>query len=212
MTPETILSGTQVTTYVVAGHPRSGTSMMMHALATGGLGAAFEPAWDTLAANPNGYVQNPNGFYELSLEDQSHPWFPMRHWGKLIKVQYLQLVGLAPGRYRVLFMMRHPREIRMSYAALGEATARQRLGWSREEDYHPLMMRFMAAAAMRADMQLHEVWYHDVVADPRAAFRRIRDFGLPIDAERAADTIDPSLYRHRVPPLDPTVSTLHSPR
>jgi hypothetical protein len=185
--------------------------MMMHALAAGGLDAAYAPAWDSMAANPNGYIQNPNGFYELSLEDLSHPWFPMRHWGKLIKVQYVQLVGLAPGRYRVVFMMRHPREIRMSYEALGEATSRQRLGWSREEDYRPLMMRFMAAAAMRADMQLLEVWYPDVLADPLATFRRIRDFGFPIDAHRAAGTINPSLYRHRVAPPPPRDATVSDP-
>jgi len=189
-----------VTTYLVAGHPRSGTSMMMHALVQGGLEAAFTPTWDGMAANPNGYVQNPNGFYELSLEDQMHPWFPTPHWGKLIKVQYVQLVGLAPGRYRALFMMRHPREIRMSYQALGEATARQRLGWEKEADYYPLMKRFMAAAAMRADMRLLEVWYPDVLADPLATFEKIRDFGFPIDPARAAGAIDPALYRHRAAP------------
>jgi sulfotransferase family protein len=193
-----VVSGTRIDTYVVAGHPRSGTSMMMRALAEGGLSADYSAALDGLAANENGYIQNPNGFYELSLEDQMHPWFPMRHWGRLIKVQYIQLVGLAPGRYRVVFMMRHPREIRLSYQAQGEATARQRLGWVREEDYEPLMRRFMAAAALRADMQVLEVRYADVLADPRSAFERIRDFGFPIDPVRSARTIDPTLYRHRV--------------
>jgi hypothetical protein len=193
-----ILSGTRITTYVVAGHPRSGTSMMMHALARGGLEAAYTPAWDSMASAPNGYAQNPHGFYELSVGEQRHPWFPMLHWGKLIKVQYVQLVGLAPGRYRVVFMMRHPREIRMSYQALGEATARQRLDWSNEDDYRPLMKRFMAAAAIRADMQLLEVWYSHVLADPLRSFVTIRDFGFPIDPRLAATAIDPALYRHRV--------------
>lgn len=193
-----LLSGTRRTTCIVTGHPRSGTSMMMHALARGGLEPAYSAAWDIKTVKPNGYVQNPNGFYELSLEDQLHPWFPARHWGKLIKVGYVQLGGLAPGNYRVLFMLRHPREIRMSYEALGEATARQPLHWRTEADYEPLMKRFMAAAAMRADMHLLEVWYHDVMADPLATFARIRDFGFAIDVARAADAIDSALYRHRV--------------
>jgi hypothetical protein len=192
-----LLAGTRVTTYVVAGHPRSGTSMMMHALARGGLEAAYSPEWDSQAANPGGYVQNPNGFYELGLEDQRHPWFPLPFFGKLIKVQYHQLTGLAPGRYLVVFMMRHPREIRMSYRALGEGSARQQLGWTREADYEPLMRRFMAAAAMRIDMQLHSVWYSDVVRDPAGTFEAIRAFGFPIDPARAARTIDPAYYRHR---------------
>lgn len=193
-----LLAGTRVTTYLVAGHPRSGTSMMMHALAQGGLEPAYSPEWDARASNPNGYTQNPNGFYELDIKEQRHPWFPMPHWGKLIKVQYLQLVGLAPGRYRVVFMIRHPREIRMSYLALGQASARQGLDWVTEEDYYPLMKRFMAAAAMRADMQVLEVRYSDVLADPLAAFERIRDFGFPIDPVQSAGTIDQSLYRHRI--------------
>jgi hypothetical protein len=193
-----ILAGTRITTYIVAGHPRSGTSMMMHALVQGGLEADYKPEWDAMQRAPNGYVQNPMGFYELSFQDQLHPWFPMRHWGKLIKVQYVQLGGLAPGRYLVVFMLRHPREIRMSYQALGEASARQRLEWVREEDYEPLMKRYVAATAMRVDMNLLEVWYPDVVANPLATFEKIREFGFPIDAARAANTIDPALYRHRI--------------
>lgn len=191
-------SGARTPTWIVTGHPRTGTSMMMHALTQGGLPPAYSSAWDGMAANPNGYVQNPNGFYELSIEDQMHPWFPARHWGRLIKVGYVQLGGLAPGCYRVLFMMRHPREIRMSYQALGEATARQRLNWRTEAEYEPLMKRFMAAAAMRADVHLIEVWYHDVLANPLATFERIRAFGFPVDPARAAAAIEPSLYRHRV--------------
>lgn len=190
-------AGMRITTYIVSGHPRSGTSMMMHALVQGGLEPAYTPEWDARAANPNGYVQNPNGFYELGVEEQRHPWFPMPYWGKLIKAQYLQLVGLAPGRYRVVFMVRHPREIRMSYRALGEATGRQRLDWSTENDYYLLMKRFMAAAAMRVDMELLEISYSDVVASPLATFEKIRDFGFPIDPVKAANTIDSALYRHR---------------
>jgi Sulfotransferase family len=171
--------------------------MMMHALAHGGLEPAHTAAWNDVAANPNGYIQNPNGFYELSIDDQMHPWFPIRHWGKLIKVHHVPLVSLAPGDYRVLFMMRDPREIKMSYRTLGEPTTPLRLGWKTDDDYVALMKRFMAAAAMRADMAVLEVWYSDVVADPPAAFERIRQFGFPIDPAAAARTIDPALHRHR---------------
>jgi len=173
--------------------------MMMHALSQGGLEPARTKAWDEFAAaQRENYAPNPTGFYELSVEDQMHPWFPTRHWGKLIKVLYIPLVGLAPGQYRVVFMMRDPREIRMSYEALGEATARQRLDWRTDEDYAPLMKRFMAAASMRMDMKVLEVWFSDVVQNPLATFERIRDFGFPIDPAAAARAIDPALYRHRV--------------
>jgi hypothetical protein len=190
-----------ITTYVVSGHARSGTSMMMHALAQGGLEPARTVGWDDLSSTPNanGYNPNPHGFYELSLEDQRHPWFPTRHWGKLIKVLYVPLVGLAPGQYRVVFMMRHPHEIRDSYRALGEATAQQPIGWENDDQYTALMQRFMAAASMRADMDVLEVWYADVIADPARAFARIRDFGFPIDVDAAARAVDPALYRHRAP-------------
>lgn len=196
------LAGTRTTTFLVAGHPRSGTSMMMGALAAGGLDPAHSPELDRRAANRNGYEQNPRGFYELSPEEQRHPWFPMRHWGRLIKVQHVQIGGLAPGRYLGVFMMRHPREIRMSYEALGGASARQDLGWDAEANYYPLMKRYLAAAAMRSDMQLLEVWFSDVIAEPVAAFERIRDFGFPIDASRSAGFVEPALYRHRVERAD----------
>ena len=185
-------------TYLVSGHPRTGTSMMMQALAAGGLEAAYSPAMDRAAANANDYVQNPNGFFELSPNMQRQPWFPMGFRGKLIKVQYVQLGGLAPGRYKVVFMLRHPREIRMSYQAMGGKSASLVLEWRSDEDYEPMMQRYMAAAAMRMDMEVLALWYHDVIEQPLASFRQVRDFGLPIDPERAAEKVDASLYRHRV--------------
>src|SRR5438034_10843117 len=94
-------------TYVVSGHPRTGTSMMMHALTAGGLVPSFSPEVDRGAKVVGDYVQNPNGFFELSAAEQRDPWFPRRHAGRLIKSQYRQLVGLAPGQYKVVFMMRH---------------------------------------------------------------------------------------------------------
>lgn len=202
MTREAIdpFAGTKTTTFLVVGHPRSGTSMMMRSLAAGGLEPAHSPELDGRAANRNGYVQNPHGFFELSPEEQRHPWFPMPHWGKLIKVQHVQVGGLAPGRYLGVFLMRHPREIRMSYQALGGASAKQKLGWDDEEDYYPLMKRYLAAASLRVDMRFLEVWFSDVMADPVGSFAKIRDFGFPIDGARAAEAVDPALYRHRVAP------------
>ncbi|MEO1368124.1 MAG: hypothetical protein AAFX50_13200, partial [Acidobacteriota bacterium] len=114
------------------------------------------------------------------------------------KTGFVQLGGLAPANYKVIFMLRHPKEIRMSYEALGEASARQQLGWSRPEEYLPLMKRYVAAASMRVDMHVLEVWYHDVINESAAVFERIREFGFPIDVAAAAGAIDRSLYRHRV--------------
>lgn len=195
-----VSEGMLKTTYLVSGHPRSGTSMLMQALASGGLEPAHSPALDAAATSPDGYEQNPAGFFELSLREQQHPWFPARHWGKLIKVGFPQLSGLAPGKYVALFMMRHPEEIRMSHRALGKKAAR--LWWDTDEEYLTLMKRYLAAAALRLDMQVLEVWYSDILSDPRKSFERIRQFGVPIDPVAAAACIKPEYYRHRAEASD----------
>jgi hypothetical protein len=179
-------------TYVVSGHPRSGTSMMMHALITGGLDGAYSsPRAQPVDA---AYSPNPNGFYELVKGEQLEPWHPWKFQGKVMKSIYSMLPQIAPGNYKVLYMLREPSEIRKS---LSRANKRAQDNVLTDDDYFKKMSRYLSIADARTDMQVLQVWYGDVVSKPEEQFERIRDFGVPIDARAAAAVVNHRLYRNR---------------
>ena len=109
MTPEpTHTPDTSRFVTIVSGLPRSGTSMMMQAIAAGGIPALTD---GFRAAD----VDNPRGYYEFepvkkTREDAS--WLD-RAGGKVVKMVYRLLYDLpAEGyEYRVVFMRRDIREV-----------------------------------------------------------------------------------------------------
>jgi hypothetical protein len=190
-------SGTDMKeTYVVSGHPRSGTSMMMHALITGGLEGAYSSPRTPRSNNNAAYAPNPNGFFELVENEQQEPLHPRRFAGKVFKSIYGMLPQLATGNYKVIYMLRNPEEIRSSNAKMGRRNRPLQRTLS-DADYFSKMGHYLSIADLRPDMEVLQVWYHDVLADPTAQFERIRDFGIPIDPVAAASVVNPKLYRNR---------------
>jgi hypothetical protein len=190
-------SGTDMKeTYVVSGHPRSGTSMMMHALITGGLEGAYSSPRTPRSNNNAAYAPNPNGFFELVENEQQESWHPRRFEGQVLKSIYGMLPQLSPGNYKVVYMLRNPQEIRASNAKTGRRN-RPPVRALSDEDYFSKMSHYLSIADLRPDMEVLQVWYHEVLADPTGQFERIRDFGIPIDPEASASIVNPKLYRNR---------------
>jgi hypothetical protein len=186
------------TIYVVAGFPRSGTSMLMRCLEAGGLECVYDPSGD---ANRNqntliaGYVPNPHGFYEdapLNARD----WSGFR--GKAIKV-IRDNFRLIPGneRLKVAYMVRDPAEIRRSYRGI--------LSGPHPESAYAFLDDYAGKVAsdltrlLKLGVELTVLDYASVVADPLDHLNRLASLGWPIDAAKAASTVDPALYRHRGP-------------
>ncbi len=185
-------------TWVVAGHPRSGTSMMMHALSNSGLKVARSIELEKTASKMGLKAGNPNGYFELSTTLQADPFFPAKYQGSLIKVQFPQLGGLIPGNYRVVFMLRNPVEIIKSVESFGNGSLKAiRQLWQTPDEYRALMARYIEAARMRRDMVVYPLWYSEVLSDPHEAFQKLVDIGFPIDIEKAVSVIDPSLYHQQ---------------
>lgn len=179
-------------TYIVSGHPRSGTSMMMHALITGGITGAYS---SPIVQKANAaYSPNPNGFFELVEGEQQDPWHPWRHQGKVFKCIYGMLPQIAPGNYKVVYMLRDPAEIRKSMFRMKSRT--QNIALS-DEDYFAKMSRYISIGSVRRDMEILPVWYSDVLSNPQEQFARIKDFGVPIAPEKAASIVNTKLYRNR---------------
>lgn len=185
-------------TYVVSGHPRSGTSMMMHALINGGLDGAYSSPRAPSSNNSAAYAPNPNGFFEFVENEQQQPWHPRQFSGKVLKALYGMMPQLAPGNYKVIFMLRHPEEIRKSNARMGRSGKRPLNRALTDENYFSKMSHYLSIADLRPDMEVLQVWYRDVLTDPIAQFERIKDFGIPIDPKAAASVVNPKLYRNRI--------------
>ena len=184
---------------VVAGYPRSGTSMMMRILEAGGL----EVLKDDEFRPPSEH--NPKGFYEfgpalrLGREGESTNWVKTAV-GKAIKVIAYQLRHLHPEHtYKVIFMRRKVKEILASSEKMG--LMREDIELSEREQVLSYKMEFV----------LYEVWlmrqpnmeaiflsYNDVLASPREQLGKVRQFlGLPLDLEKMVAAVDPNLHRQR---------------
>lgn len=182
---------------IVSGLPRSGTSMMMQMLATGGLPAYTDEQRLADSDNPRGYYEHVNATKLAS--DQS--WISETR-GKSVKI-VAQLLNYLPRteHYRLVFMDRDLHAIVRSQRVLLDRLGRDggRLSTGR-------MMTTLDAqvaqaerlTARRANIEVLFVDYDKVLADPKAQAAQIADFlggGLAVDAMVAA--VDESLRRQK---------------
>ena len=184
---------------VVSGLPRSGTSMMMKMLESGGV-----PVWtDAVRAADD---QNPNGYYELErIKDLDKPidkrWLREGR-GRAVKVISSLLEHLPAGNhYQVIFMNREMTEVLQSQARM---LARRGEGHDQAGDaaleaaYAAHLRRVQNLLAHDGRFTAIDVSYADVVADPLAMATRIQTFlELDLDTERMAAAVDGRLYHNR---------------
>lgn len=193
-----------MTTYLVSGYMRTGTSMMMEALIAGGLEAVYSPERQTLTDQwgGDGYVPNEE-YYELPYYRTKVAGFPRMYEGKLLKILYGGISDLAPlsNGLRVVFMRRDPEEIRQSEEAFFK---RQKAPlWLCDGGYERRMDLAMDHLHNRRDvLSVTELQYRDVLADPLMAFNLLRGEGWPIDVAVAALVVDPAKCRFRLEELE----------
>lgn len=185
--------------YLVSSFHRSGSSMMMEALAAGGMDASWDSEQDALNAlwGRDGYRPNPAGFFATRDDAFAWPDFVPEYDGKLVKCPFRRLLQLPQHDYRLIFMLRAPTEIRASMA-----TATPLTSWSTNEAltylYSEVGGALQAKLVQRGDMDMLPVWYGDAVKQPLATFEAIADAGWPIDPQAAMAVVDPAQHRERV--------------
>lgn len=179
--------------FIVSGFMRSGTSMMMQALETGGLEAVYNPDRDQMndEFGDNHYRVNEGGFYELTKEEYDHPEFPDNHLGKLVKNLYGGMLRLRPSTNikHIVFMRRPIAEISASYeAAFGKKCP------AAIPELDEKLDRIQGILAQRRDVKINVIQYHDVISNPNEAFESL---GWPINTKECSSVVDPKKYRHR---------------
>jgi hypothetical protein len=180
---------------IVSGLPRSGTSLLMQMLESGGLGVITD---NIRTADPD----NPKGYYELERVKtikQDSSWLQEAR-GKAVKMVSLLLYDLPPSeRYRIIFMERDMDEILLSqrkmltrlHQELGHDDDMRRFFTLHLEKLHNWLCR-------QSHIDVLHVSYNDLLAQPMTEAQRINRFlGEKLDATRMANVVDQSLYRNR---------------
>ncbi len=190
--------------YIVSGYMRTGTSMMMCCLEAGGISPVLSPTRDKMneAWGDQHYKPNAKGLYELEVWQSSELGFPQMYGGKAIKILARTLHGISVGRhrYKIIFMLRHPEEIRQSYRAFLPDPPRFICERTMEPDapYYAVMRDIINIAKQRRDVDLAEFNYKDVISNPLQVFLELVDKGWKINAEAAAAVVDEKQYRFRL--------------
>jgi hypothetical protein len=180
---------------IVAGLPRSGTSMMMQMLAAGGL----EPYTDHQRAldesNPRGYFEHENATW--LYRDAS--WISETR-GKVVKIVAHLLPHLPAGdQYRIVFLHRQLDEVVASQRAMLARLGRP--GGKLDSrvlarTYTRQLVQVQTWLQRSPDVQVLPVNYADALRDPAATSVRLARFlGPPFDESAAAMAVDGSLRR-----------------
>ena len=182
---------------VVSGLPRSGTSMVMRMLENGGMDLLTDRARAADEDNPRGYFE----FEPVRDLARDASWMPSAR-GKAVKIISHLLYHLPPGeRYRIILLQRDMGEVLVSQRKMlerrgtaGDAGVDSILA----EKYAAHLRNVVSWITNQKHIALLTVQYTEILADPREAAERMRDFlDLPLDTEAMAASVDPALYRNR---------------
>ncbi len=184
---------------VVSGLPRSGTSMMMKMLESGGLAILTD-------GERKADVDNPNGYYEVErvkhLEKDTDKSWLREARGKVVKVISFLIKDLPDDNfYQVLFLRRDLDEVIASQdkmiARLGTENASAD-GEAMKEAYRNDIVRTRLYCKKRPNFALLEVHYKDTVDNPGESARAVNAFlGGKLDEEKMRQAVQAELYRNR---------------
>jgi hypothetical protein len=179
---------------IVSGLPRSGTSVMMQMLESGGVEVVTDGVRSADPDNPKGYYE----FEKVKTIRRDATWLPATR-GKAFKMVSQLLYDLPSSEtYRIVFMERDLDETLLSQekmlTRLGRAAA-PREEMKRAYTLH--LGRLHEWLAIQGNMAVLNVGYNDLVERPREQADRVAAFvgGTPA-VERMAKAVDRSLYRN----------------
>lgn len=181
---------------IVSGLPRSGTSMMMRMLEHGGLDVMTDEIRTADDDNPNGYYE----FEAVKKTSEDASWLEGAN-GKAVKMVYRLLYDLPTDRtYRVLFMRRELDEILASQQVMlnrhnaGDAVSQDQMA----KLFRSEIERFYDWVAKQQHIELIDVNYNQMLANPKAEIARVNEFlGNALDEAAMQGVVDASLYRNR---------------
>lgn len=180
---------------VVAGLPRSGTSMLMQALAAGGIPVLSDELRGADEDNPRGYLEY--GKAKQLADDKG--WVSEAR-GKAVKIVLALLPSLPRGEtYRIVTIQRDLREVLASQTRMLQRLGRHSTDLTPQAlatQYVALERVALQFVAPRPGIGVLPLRYEDVLTDPTGTAQVLSQFvGGALDVGACAAAIDPSLRR-----------------
>jgi hypothetical protein len=183
---------------VVAGVPRSGTSLMMQMLKAGGMPLLTDGVRAADDDNPRGYFE----FEAVKRVREDASWLDQAV-GKAVKIVHLLLRDLPDAhQYRVLFMNRNMAEVVRSQQRMLERAGRKPAAMGNDRlarVFERQLEQVQAWLERKPNMASLVLDYNELICDPRPPLEQIGRFlGCTLDLAAMAAVVDPALYRQRV--------------
>lgn len=183
---------------VVSGLPRSGTSMLMNMLASGGLEVVTDQVRESDLDNPKGYFEDER---VKNLEKNSDKSWLRGARGRTIKV-ISHLLKELPNEncYKVILLRRNLEEIVASQNKMLERRGEPNPISDDKaiEVYRNHLINTKVFLRRAPNFELLELQYTQIVQDPWESARKVNEFldGV-LDVDAMASVVDPALYRNR---------------
>jgi hypothetical protein len=182
---------------VVTGLPRSGTSMMMRMLESGGMPVLIDHIRTADEDNPRGYYE----FERVKQIETDQAWLADAG-GKAVKMVAALLKHLPTNyRYKIIFMQRNIDEVLTSQRQmlLRRGEPADELGDGKMAGmFAKHVEKIQAWLSQQHNMQVLYVKYGEVIEHPAAEARRINEFlGDLLDVACMAQAVEGQLYRQR---------------
>jgi hypothetical protein len=180
---------------VVAGVPRSGTSLMMQMLAAGGMPILSDGIRAADVDNPLGYLE----FEPVKRTREDASWLDKAP-GRAVKMVYALLYDLPPAYYyRIILVQRDLTETIASQQAMlrrlglkGADLPNDRLAELFREEFRKIGEWLEG----RSNFRYLEIHYRDCLNNAQSVAERVNRFlGGTLDVSRMARVPDPTLHR-----------------
>ncbi len=179
------------TPVVVSGLPRSGTSMLMQILHSGGISLLTDNHRPSDGNNPLGYFE----FAPVKSSASNTDWFPQA-FGKAVKVVLPLLRYLPPETPIDLLVIHRP----LNEVVASQDAMLSRLGKSSSSDsrtttalFANLMQNLPDFLRRRYPWRVLHIAYHKMLSSPLLECDRISSFlGRDFEARQAAGAVDPA--------------------
>jgi hypothetical protein len=191
------MHNSQESVIIVAGLPRSGTSMMMRILEAGGVPALTDGVREADVSNPRGYYE-----FEPVKRTKADPSWLSSAPGKAVKMVYRLLYDLPPNyNYRVLLMQRTLMEVLSSQRAMLQHQQNDDAVDDAKmvEIYRRELVNLDTWFQKQVNFSKLDVNYNELVKTPGPQVARIAEFlGMDLDQSAMVGVVDIKLYRNRL--------------
>lgn len=185
----------QDTNYIVSGLERSGTSMMMQVLSTGGIPIAYTDTRKPDEHNPKGYFELEGGKIINKIMQGVFPFETFR--GRFIKITAYGLCYLPQGVYKVIYMERNLDEVLDSMEKMSQIIDEKRQ--ETKQSFKKLNEKIKKELQTKDNVDMLLINYNEILRDPQTNVQKICEFIGPYnyDTIKMVMAIDNQLYRQR---------------